>query len=148
MGGGPVVQQIAVSSGVIMRVFPTTFISSPGYGLRLGVSAQTACPDRKTPLPHPRVAPWAAEKGTPFGLGNYRDSKNFPFYLLTNIYSSPLTAYVIEIIPVPNGQEQHIGHGFRFVDLLTDSAELRSPIPRGLSTMVRWDYITGEPIRR
>lgn len=71
----------------------------------------------------------------PFHVQVERDRKNGTRFILTNLYRSPLTAYVEEITPVPGGQEGGVEHRFHQVDALNRDGELLSPIPENLSSI-------------
>ncbi len=71
----------------------------------------------------------------PFHVEVERDRKDGTRFILTNQYQVPLTAYVEEITPVPDGQQGGVEHRVRVVDALIRNGELLSPIPENLSTM-------------
>ena len=71
----------------------------------------------------------------PFDIEVERDGKYGTRFILTNWYQLPLTAYVEEITPVPDGHEGGIEHRFHLVDALIRNGELLSPIPENLSTI-------------
>jgi hypothetical protein len=70
----------------------------------------------------------------PFHVEVERDRKDGTRFLLQNRYQMPLTAYVEEITPVPDGQPGGVEHRFHVVDALIRSAELLWPVPENLYT--------------
>lgn len=71
----------------------------------------------------------------PFHVEVERDRKDGTRFLLQNQYQMPLTAYVEEITPVPDGQPGGVEHRFHVVDALIRTAELLWPVPENLYTM-------------
>jgi hypothetical protein len=71
----------------------------------------------------------------PFHVEIERDRKDGTRFILTNQYQVPLTAYVEEITPVPDGQQGGVEHRLHVVDALIRNGELLSSIPENLSTM-------------
>lgn len=93
------------------------------------------CPAAKMP---PRGSPprdISVFRRPPFHVEVERDRKDGTRFILTNNYQEPLTAYVEEITPVPDGKEGGVQHHFHIVDALIRTTELVSPIPYGLSTI-------------
>lgn len=71
----------------------------------------------------------------PFHVEVERNRKDGTRFILTNQYQEPLTAYVEEITPVPDGRQGGMEHRFHLVDALIRNGELMWPIPENLSTM-------------
>jgi hypothetical protein len=71
------------------------------------------------------------------------DRKAGPRFILTNVYSSPLTAYVVQF-PKSEEKSAHVS-GLMIQDALTREGML-SPVPRGLSLIGGVGHIVGGPI--
>jgi len=113
------------------------------FGIGRTASQTAPCETPKQPHSHTPAMHFNSSEMAPFHFEVDVDRKQGPLTILTNLHSSPLTAYVEEITPVQS-RPQHIRHGFGVVDALTRT-ELLSPIPRGLSFLGSVAHISGEP---
>jgi len=119
-----------------MHHLPRALILAISLSVAIHAPSQAVpCKSQKIPPkypPHPSAKDFTTP---PFHVEVERDGKNGTRFILTNEYRVPLTAYVEEITPVPDGQEGGVEHVFYLVDGLDPSGDLMSPIPFGLSTI-------------
>jgi|GEM_PF-4894330 len=129
-----------------MYYLPRPLILAILLSAAINAGSQTApCKSQKIPPkypPHPNSKDFTTP---PFHVEVERDGKNGTRFILTNEYRFPLTAYVEEITPVPDGQEGGVEHGFYVVDGLDPSGDLMSPISFGLSTIRGVSHNVGRP---
>jgi hypothetical protein len=117
-----------------MPLSPRVLFLGAYFSLATGIWGQAApCESRKITPRHPPIRDSSIFARPPFNLEVERDGRHGTRFILTNEYRLPLTAYVEEITPVPDGQEGGVEHHFHVVDGLDPSGELMSPIPFGLS---------------
>ncbi len=99
-------------------------------------TAQTKpCEAAKTPPPGSPGRNRSIYTRPPFHVEVESDREFGTRFILTNEYQLPITAYVEEITPVPDGQEGGVEHRFHLVDALIRNGELLWPIPENLSTI-------------
>lgn len=94
---------------------------------------------------HPPCNPLARQFSNrpPLQFETDLDRKEGPRFILTNVYSSPLTAYVVQF-PKSEEKSVHVS-GPMIQDALTREGMI-SPVPRGLSLIGGVGHIVGGPI--
>ena len=119
-----------------MHHLPSALILAIFLSFAMNAGSQTAPCNSQNILPKHQLHPNSEDfTKPPFHVDVERDGKSGTRLILTNEYRLPLTAFVEEITPVPDGQEGGVEHGFYLVDGLEPSGDLMSPIPLGLSTI-------------